>query len=337
MNRRINLTLTAALGIAGLLFVSLAPAWAATSSTTTDPQSGQALEIAPPLISLTVNPGQTITSQISLRDVSSGDLVVTNEVNDFVAAGEDGTPKILLNNDSNNPYSLKKWVSPLPSLLLAPHQIKNLTVTFHVPANASPGGHYGVIRFSGVPPELHSTGVSLQASLGSLVLITVRGNIKHALSVQEFSVNKNGKTGKLFQSAPVNFVEKIKNTGNVHEEPNGLVTIKNMFGKIVGAVNVNQPPKNVLPGSTRKFSEPVDKTAYGNSHLFGRYTATMDLKYASGQELRATTSFWIIPYKLISMVVAILVGGFFGLRQLMRRHDRRVMEQARRHNYQNRK
>src|SRR4051812_38713195 len=105
------------LGLASIL-ISLSPALMPRALAATPPANnvGQALEIAPPVINLTANPGQTITTQIFLRNVSSGPLVVNGTTNDFVAAGEDGTPKVLLNDDSNNPYSMKSWVSPPASL-----------------------------------------------------------------------------------------------------------------------------------------------------------------------------------------------------------------------------
>lgn len=291
--------------------------------------TGQALEISPPVITLSGNPGQTITTQISLRDISSGNLLVTGQVNDFVAAGEDGTPKILLNDTGNNPYTLKPWISPLPSLLMIPRQIKSLPVTINIPANASPGGHYGVIRFTATPPEVHGTGVSLSASLGSLMLITVNGKVKENLSVQELSINQGGKSGTLFESTPLNFVEKFKNTGNIHEEPVGQVTITDMFGKKVAAVNVNLPPRNILPQSIRKFSEPLDSTVIGNKRLFGRYHANLLVIYgANKQVLTASLAFWIIPYRLIIGSIILLVGGFFGLRFFIQHYNRLIISKA---------
>lgn len=311
--------------------VATPTALAATNPGATGPNAGtgQALEIAPPLITLTVNPGQTIHTQLNLRDVAAGKLLVSAQVNDFTAAGEDGTPKILLNEKGTTPYSLKTWVSPLPSMIMSPQQIKKLSVTIHVPRTASPGGHYGVIRFSAVPPELKGTGVSLSASLGALVLLTVRGAINDQLSVQEFSANSGGKTGKLFESAPINFVERIKNTGNSLEQPAGQVTVTDMFGKTIAGVNVNLPPRYILPSTIRKFTEPLDSSVIGNKRLFGLYHATLKLTY--GQDKKTLTqklSFWVIPYKLILGVIILLVGGFFFLRTFIRRYNRRIISKA---------
>lgn len=329
--RRVLLTAAAGLVAVASLLPSLTPVTVAASNSA---GGGQALEISPPVITMTVNPGQVVHTQISIRDVSNGPLVVDGQSNDFVAAGEDGTPKILLNNKEKDPYSLKDWVAPLPELTLTPKQIKNLPVTINVPKNASPGGHYGVIRFTATPPDLKGQGVSLSASLGSLVLLTVRGDIKHKLSVQSFKVEKNNKPGSLFESTPVTLVEQIKNTGNVHEEPTGMITIKDMFGHTVARAGVNQSLRNVLPGSTRMFSEPLDKAALGSRKLFGRYTASMKLTYGPNKTvLAASVSFWIIPWKLIIGIIILLILGFFLIRYLIRRHDQKVMERIKRQSY----
>ena len=311
-------------------FAVISPsALAATSApkTAAPGAQGQALEIAPPVIYLTANPGQTITTQIFLRDISSGDLIVTGQTNDFVASGEDGTPKVILNDDSNNPYSLKSWVVPPASLNLVPHEIKTMNITVNVPANASPGGHYGVIRFTATPPSLKDTGVSLSASLGSLVLLTVNGNIKHDLVLKDFSISHGGTTGTLFESGPVSFTERLQNTGNVHEQPSGEISVTNMFNKPVGSVGINHPPKNILPSSTRKFEQALDSSVIGNKKLFGRYKASLKITYDK-KTLTATKTFWVVPYRLIIVLALLLVAIFFALRAALKRYNRRVIEKA---------
>jgi hypothetical protein len=293
--------------------------------------SGQALEIAPPVINLVGNPGQTLKTQISLRDVSSSKLIVSGQVNDFVASGEDGTPKILLDSSEPNPYSIRSWVSPLSDLTLNPRQIENLPVTIKIPANAAPGGYYGVVRFTATPPELKSTGVSLSASLGALVLLRVNGQAKESLSVEELSINKakDGKPGTLFESTPINFVVRLKNTGNVHEQPTGQVAITDMFGKKIANVNVNSATRNILPQSIRKFDEPLDSSIIGNKILFGLYHANLKMTYgASKQTVTSSMTFWIIPYKLIGIGIAVLVGGFIALRIMVRRYNSHIISKA---------
>jgi hypothetical protein len=304
------------------------------SSVIAQSNNGQALEIAPPVLILSADPGQTITAKITVRNISGSSLLVTGQINDFVAAGEDGTPKILMEdtNTESNPYSIINWISPMPQLNLISKQLETLPVTINVPADASPGGHYGVVRFTGVPPELEGTGVSLSASLGSLILVRVSGDIKDELSMSDFFISQNKKPGSFFEQAPLTISEKIKNTGNVHEQPSGLVTITDMFGKKLATLGVNAtaPQGNVLPGSTRQFDQNLNNEAIGNKIMFGLYTANVSIKYGpDNKEFTKTISFWVIPYRIISAIVIAIVLVITGLVFGIKRYNKYIISQAR--------
>lgn len=314
----------------GLYTLAASAVTAPTSTSTDTSNAGQALEIAPPVINISANPGQTVTTQIKLRDVSTSKLLVKSQVNDFVAAGEDGTPKLILDEGETNPYSLKAWVDPLAQMLMEPRQVKDLPVVIRVPANAAPGGYYGVIRFTATPPELQDTGVSLSASLGSLVLLRVNGAAKEGLEIEEFSMNNGGKAATLFEATPLTFVERLKNTGNIHEQPAGQVTITDMFGNKIGLVNVNLPPRNILPASIRKFEQKLDDTIIGDKMLFGRYTAKLVVTYGSNkQSVTKSLVFWVIPWRLIASVIVGLIVAFFLLRFTIKRYNQSIIDRSR--------
>jgi hypothetical protein len=157
----------------------------------------------------------------------------------------------------------------------------------------------------------------------------VNGNVKEDLTVEEFSMNNGGKSNSLFESTPITFVERLKNNGNIHEQPSGQVTITDMFGKKIAAVNVNLPPRNILPHSIRKFDQPLDSSVIGDKKLFGRYTAKLSITYgANNQVVTSSTTFWVIPYRLIGFGILVLIGGFIGLRFLMRRYNRHIIQKA---------
>lgn len=290
---------------------------------------GQALEIAPPVVNLSANPGETVNAQIKLRDIANGPLIVSGQVNDFTADGEDGTPKILLDETEPNPYSLKAWVAQLPELTLQPRQVENLPVSINIPTDAAPGGYYGVIRFTATPPELKGQGVSLSASLGALVLLTVKGDVKEKLSIETFSTTLKDKPTKLFESTPVEFNERIKNSGNIYEQPAGQIVITDMFGKEVAAINVNLPPRNILPQSIRKFTQKLDSSVLGTKKLFGLYHAQLHITYGPNkQTLTSNLDFWVIPWKLIIGAIIGLIIAFFVIRHLIKRYNRHIIKQA---------
>jgi hypothetical protein len=290
--------------------------------------SGQALEIGPPVINLSADPGTSVNAAISVRDVATTSLLVSGQVNDFVASGEDGVPKIILDGTVSK-YSFKSWVAQFGNLILKPHEIKTFNININVPPNASPGGYYGVIRFTGTPPNLDGTGVSLSASVGSLVLLRVNGDAKESLNVVEFSASHNSTTGSLFEAAPIVFTERFKNTGNIQEEPTGLVTVKDMFGNVIATLGVNQPPHDILPDSIRKFTSSLDSSNIGNKFLFGLYHADMNVTYGTNKQvLTSSITFWVIPYTLIGIIIAALIIGFIALRAGIKRYNRYIIKQV---------
>jgi hypothetical protein len=318
-------TTTACLTLA--LVVGISPvASAITSTAAQSPSAGQALEIAPPVLQLKADPGQVIQTKIALRDIASTSLLVTNEVNDFTANGEDGTPKVLLDTTEKSPYSIIDWIKPIAPITLKSKQIENLPVTITVPKNAAPGGYYGVIRFTATAPEINESGVALSASLGAMVFIRVNGDAKESMKIEEFYLSKDDDRGSFFDSIPLMFTERVKNEGTVHEQPIGQIVITDMFGKVAVNVNVNLEGRNVLPGTIRRFDQPLDKSAVGDRVLFGLYSAKLTMKYgASGQTVTQTIKFWIIPWKLILGAIILLIVLILAFRMMVKRYNERLL------------
>jgi hypothetical protein len=288
---------------------------------------GQGLEISPPVIELSAKPGETLTTSIRVRNVATGVLIAKGQADDFGAgSGEDGQPQILSNETGATRYSLKYWVKSVPNLTLAPQELKTATVQISVPANAEPGGHFGVIRFTAVPPNLEGTGVALSASVGTLILLRVAGQVTDNASVSSFTVGQKGKAGSFFEHGPLDFTVRIHNSGTVHEKVQGSIEVTDGFGKKVTSIAVNAKGGNVLPDSTRKFVQSLDKKS-----LFGRYTANLHLTYLGGaKKLDAKLSFWVIPWKLILLLlIGLIVFGYL-LRLSIRRYNEHIIAMARR-------
>jgi hypothetical protein len=310
----------------------MAPATSLLAATTPTPaptaaNSGQGLEISPPVIELSAKPGETVTATIRVRNVAAGTLIAKGKADDFGAGdGEDGKPKLLLEETGATRFSLKYWIPSVPDLRLAPQELKTATVQINVPQNAEPGGHFGVIRFTAVPPDLEGTGVALSASIGTLVLLRVAGDITEKVSLASFSAGQKDKPGSFFEHGPLDFTVRVKNEGSVHERVQGSIDVTNGFGKKIASVAVNDKGGNVLPDSTRKFEQELS-----NKSLFGHYTAQLHLSYLNGtKKLDSKLSFWVIPWKLILLVLIGLVVLFYLLRLGLRKYNEHIIAQARR-------
>ena len=318
MRRLTSLVLVVVLCVISLL--------GAAPTTHAAPDLAQGMQISPVLVDLNTDRGKTYDLKISVMNVTTGDLVFSSFINDFQAKDETGDPEVLIDTNLPESASLVKWVKPLGPVALKAKQSKDLIVRVTIPADAEPGGHYGVVRFSGTAPGLQQNGVSLAASAGMLLLVRVSGNIKESLITKDFFTERGDRRSVWFENGPIKFVQRITNNGNVHVKPLGDVVITSMTGSNIGTVHVNDKKGNILPGSTRRFEETLNK-----KRLFGRYTATASLAYGTqGQVLIASTTFWVIPYKLIIAALLLIILLVLLLRFMLRRYNQKVIKKAQR-------
>lgn len=289
----------------------------------TDAANG--LQISPALVQLNGEKGKSYTVQLKVLNVTGSDLSFKTAVNDFAAKDETGTPSIFLTSTTPLPTSIQTWVNSIPDFTLKAHEEKTINVVLTIPTDAEPGGHYGVIRFSGTQPQLSGTGVGLSASAGTLFLVSVAGDITEKVNLATFEASENNKPSALFEYGPITFTTRFQNTGNVHVQPTGTILVEDVFKNKVADLPVNSDKGNILPSSTRKFESVLDK-----KWMFGRYTATITASYGThGQAIVETISFWVIPYKLILIGLALLVTFIYVLRIAIKRYNKYIIAQSR--------
>ena len=315
-----------------LLVASAMPAFAATT-----PSSGSAngYKISPVRSDLTINAGSTGTTDVYIQNVSNAVENLQVVLNDFVAnSDESGQPALLLNGQQAPQHSLKQFVAPVPSFTLQPNEQKDVKIVINVPKTATPGGYYGAVRFA--PANVDAAkNVTLSASVASLVLVKVPGNIHEQVGIESFNVaslntKDNTEDARTVFTSPknINAVVRFKNTGDIQEEPFGKVIVKKGKKQIASIdVNNTDPRGNVLPGSIRKFSVPL--SGIGN---FGKYTVEGNFGYGtSSPALTASTTFYVIPLGWIIAAIVIIVlilGAIFVLPRWVRAYNRRVVRRS---------
>jgi hypothetical protein len=314
-----------------LLATSL-PTQAATDVSSQPATNGYRL--SPVRTDLTIKPGSSTTVTVFIQNASSAVENLQILINDFQPpANESGNPALLLNGATAPQHSLKQFISsPPPNFTLQPKEQKAVNVTLSVPPSTPSGGYYGAIRFA--PAGAGGTkNVNLSASVASLVLVTVPGNLREQLAIASFGVSNgdNNNTGSLFLSGKnIKAVVRFHNSGNVQVQPFGKVLLKK--GKTTlqtSAINDSDNPGNVLPDSTRVFNVKLTKVGW-----FGKYKAIGNFGYGSGgQLLSAQATFYVVPVVIIILIVlAILLILFIilGVPRLIRSHDSRVLARANR-------
>lgn len=259
----------------------------------------EGLSAIPPRLEITVKTDGSTVQTIKVRNESSKEKNISISISDFVVNDNIGTPTIITATGEDNRWAASNWITVSPSTFkLKGGETKALSLVVTPPANALPGGHYAMVISS---PEtdisiLNSTGATIQTKVGTLVYITIPGDITQNAVIKNFS------TGKFFEFGPVDFSTTIQNLSDIHIKPAGNITITNMIG-MKSYVQFNKNGTNIFPGKTRDFENQLNK-----KWLLGRYKAELNFGYGTaGGIATAAIFFWVIPWRLLILVGTALI------------------------------
>lgn len=279
---------------------------------------GNGFRVSPVRSEFTIEKGRSETMTVTVENPTDSNVVAKAIVNDFVASDkEDGEPRLILDENAPRPRnSFKNLVGTIPDTPLGPRQKKDIKVTINVDEGANAGGYYGAVRF--LPGGTAGSGnVGLTASVGTIVLVKVPGNLTEKLSLVQLSAGQKSQPKSFLTGGDVAVITRLKNVGDIHVQPFGKVQVKNMFGKVVKEYELNStdPRANILPDSTRRFEDAVAKPGRG---WFGRYTITANIGYSqgSGDLISSSSTFWYLPLWFIIVLVVVifaLAGGIWWL------------------------
>ncbi|MCA9355427.1 hypothetical protein KC865_02650 [Candidatus Kaiserbacteria bacterium] len=269
--------------------------------------------VGPGKAEIDLNPGETVIQEITVTNRISDDRVFKLELED-ITGSEDGSSAVSLTGKEDGPYSIKDYISyPKDTFTLKLGERARIPITITVPPNAEPGGYYGsvlvsTVRDPGNRGELAPSSPII-ARVGSLFFLTVRGD--SVIEGKTLSV-KTINTEKWYEKGPIELGILYENTGSVHVNPYGEISITNMFGEEVGFVEIE--PWFVLPTSLR-----IREITWDREFLLGRYTvkASINRGYDDIVDV-AHTSFWVLPWKVVGGMFLILFIVIFSLRAFFR-------------------
>jgi hypothetical protein len=318
------------------------------------PPSAQAAEgfniITSPLpIKLTAQPGQTVQTELRLKNQGTEPETIKVGLMKFGASGEEGQPNLF---DITTKDSYASWVHFSPQQFVAqPNVWLSVKMTINVPKDAALG-YYMAVTFSRSSQPGEKQATNLKGAVATLVLLDVKSpNEKRALQIVSFTSNHG-----LYEYLPTTFKVKLHNSGNIYIAPAGNIFIQR-GNTVVDTLNFNEAGGSILPQSNRTFSLdwksgfPLfkdrivnDKPVYDkhgpkrdlkwdftqvNKFRFGRYSAKLLVVYDNGTHdvpMEATLNFWVLPWKamLLGLVVLALVG--FGIYSVTRSTLRKTKE-----------
>ncbi len=303
----------------------------------------------PTKVEIDGEPGKVFSGTLELYNEQEQEITFYLSYQNFEARGEGGSPAFL-DYDGNG---LASWIKTSQSITLKPKERIEFPYEIQIPQDSEPGTYLAAIFFGNTPPQAMEGGqVTIGTKLGTLLFLNLPGAKVEGAGVTEFSTEG----GKFFSYLPLNLYYRFSNNSALKVMPFGSIDIKCLFGRTMGTLDANISKGNVLPNSVRKFVITWDKLRQDNvnekeekteettvkpgeklsffdavkiqmkNFAFGKYTATLNVKY--GENLSATkeTSFWVIPWQLLSLIIAALVLIIMIFKAMMKRHNKKLIE-----------
>jgi len=263
--------------------------------------------------SLLLKPGEKKQVTLKVYNNSKQEVKIVSLAEDFVI-GEDGaTPQPVDVAESDNRWSLNKWLTIVPNT----QTIKDgatgvVSVLIEVPEDALPGGHYAMIMHQ---PDMNKEtanqedkSTAINQRVGTLLYVVVDGPIHEEAFIRELIIPPFQEFG------PVPYSFEIDNDSDIHIQPRLTFNVYNIWGKKVFSEAVNS--KNIFPKQSRPFDEGAWERIWG----LGRYKGEVVMMYGTQSTTKMLSSFfWLFPLRLV-LAIGLGLLALIGMAVAIRRH-----------------
>ena len=274
--------------------------------------------VGPAKSELSLNPGETKNIELRIQNRMGRTQSFEISFEDFVASKDLDQTVVLAGSEIKSQTSLVEYIRvEKNNFTLEQGDELVLPVTISIPEQVSPGGRFGAVVVSAVSlkenngtEERAYSGASVVSRIASLMFVKVNGDVVTSGTLSDFSTKNNQ---AVFWSGEVPVRMLFKNTGTVHVNPYGIITVKDIFGSRVGEVQID--PWFVLPGSSRTRDVSLRKEG-----LLGRYTATLEINpgYGSTTQVKQIAFYVVSPVAVIITVI-ISAAVVFGIRKVFKK------------------
>jgi len=272
--------------------------------------------VGPGRTEIEVSPGETVIQEVTVTNRISAVRTFKLEVED-IAGSSDGSSAVSLMGEERGPYSIRDYITfPKDTLTLDLGERARIPVAITIPPDAESGGYYGSVLVSTVQNSVSDATSAprspIIARVGSLFFIRVKGEAR----TEGKTVSVNTVNDKWwYEKGPVELGILYENTGSVHVNPYGELSVKNMFGEEVGFIELE--PWFVLPGSLRNREVTWDR-----EFLLGRYTVAAKINRGYDDVIdEVSVSFWVLPWKIVGGIFLVLFIIIFSMKAFFRKFE----------------
>lgn len=311
------------------------------------------ISTSPILFELINEPGTNVKESIKLRNNSDTEQNLSITINKLSPNGASGEANF---TEADQTDEFPQWVSLQKTTFTAPaKEWIEIPFTIAIPKTAAFGYYYGFLI---TPTKKEKSGkngqTKLEAGVGIPILLNVKvPNATISAQLDNFQTKK-----KIYEYQPVEFETILQNTGNVHIKARGNIFIKKNNQSDIAILEVNPEKGATLPNSSRTFltewndafitrepiledgetkldadGKPITKITFHWDHIknirFGKYTASLAMVFDNGTSdtlLQGETTFWIIPYTFIAVLVILFLLIILMIRTIIRTYIKHLLK-----------
>jgi hypothetical protein len=226
-------------------------------------RAAMSLRVSPALIELRADPGAHGDQPINVENNGDETVSVSTGVEAYKQATGD--------------WSAVDWLQAEPgNFSLKPGESRQIDVQIDVPDGLKTGGRYALVTFTTGGDKTQGNGASIAGKIGVAFLMTVdgKGKFKRNVDVDHFApvLEADGRVG---------FQASLRNDGNIHANPQGVVTVLDAQNKPYGSLEIPLGTA-LLPGDqtmlTADGSLPMASDAEYHAEAAIDYGAKKDIK-----------------------------------------------------------
>ena len=222
--------------------------------------------------------------------------------------------------DFERRYGLASWMRlPTERMILPAGGTEVIPIVIENKESLSPGGHYAAVAFQmeGAFGDTSDVSrVSVRSSFASLFFVKKSGGEVMKLEYRGISHLDRDMLG-----VPEKLFLRFQNAGNTHLVPRGIVTVRDMWGRIVRHGTVNEDSGRILPESFRIYTVPLKNMA--PAFLPGAYVISVEYRYDGSDDFVVAPAEKVLPVFLMLVWVASVVFGIFFIAFFVKRFLKR--------------
>ena len=280
---------------------------------------GLSLDLYPPVIHIQTTPPSSPNAPVIIKNNNKDEVELNIRLIPIVKKGAEGDVELkpeLLTSGFYQYYAqrIQFIVDGYKSdvIRLKPLEKREISVNINLSKDDPPGDFYYLIAFMAEEQNTSDSSQSkIPAGVATNLLLSVGPKSQTTGNISEFS------TSFFKMNGPVLFKLKIKNSSKHLILPSGNISLKNVFGKSVGSIDVL--PQFILADSERYLQNLAKKSnsklgdtisvMWPENNLFGLYKATAQIVLSENGKLASESLyFFVFPvYLFLSLTGLIFV------------------------------